>query len=548
MLISGLLFSVAWLIPNHYPPWSSFYNELCAWGALLVLALSLRRKEEGLYLSPLVVFLLSIAFVPLVQWGFGIVFFFGDAFISFLYIVGLVLSIVVGRALAENDLFSDWMAWVFIFGAFVSFFLATCQWLSVDGLGIWLVDLPLNGRPFANLAQPNNLATLFCVGLASLLYLRERGFFCVTTYFMLSTLMLAGVAMTRSRMAIIILLVLFGWILWKRHIIDLKTTPVEVLVGLLSFFGLWFFWPLLSDFLYLSAESSVVRLISAPEDVRFLIWRQLINSLMQHPWFGFGWNQVSVALLSVATDDKKMVFTEHAHNIVIDLLVWNGLLLGGGVILFFYFWFVDRIRGVANLQAWFGLLVSFLLIGHSMFEYPLDYSYFLLPFGLCLGMVDKFSSRDVFSFPSRAINIIAYSGLAVGVWVSVEYALLEADFRHMRFQSSGMEQRTSASLTPDVVLLTALREYIVLARTEVRGGMSVFELVWMHKVSSRYPYLPAIFRYALALGLNNRYEEASLQWIRLKNLYSQAQFEGALQNWSELQVQHQVLSNVVLPE
>lgn len=48
------------------------------------------------------------------------------------------------------------------------------QWLGVKSLGVYILDLPPNGRPFANLGQPNNFNTLCFLGSISLLYFYER--------------------------------------------------------------------------------------------------------------------------------------------------------------------------------------------------------------------------------------------------------------------------------------------------------------------------------------------------------------------------------------
>jgi len=43
-LTALLLVTVAWLVPNHYPPWSSFYNEATAAFGLALLAVSIGAR------------------------------------------------------------------------------------------------------------------------------------------------------------------------------------------------------------------------------------------------------------------------------------------------------------------------------------------------------------------------------------------------------------------------------------------------------------------------------------------------------------------------
>ncbi len=78
--------------------------------------------------------------------------------------------------------------------------------------------------------------------------------------------------------------------------------------------------------------------------------------------------------------------------------------------------------------------------------------------------------------------------------------------------------------------------------------MSAEELEWMRQVAFRYAYPPAMFRYALALGLNGRYEEAETQLMRLRQLHPPIRYQEAQEGWAAMAERFPELGNVRVPE
>lgn len=550
VLLAFFLFLISWLIPNHYYPWSTFYNDWVAGAGVLFLILGFVFVEDkrGQRIDRVVAICLFFSLIPIVQWLGGIVFFMGDALLAFLYIFGFCLAVFVGSNSEKNADFADVFASTLGVGALISVFLALCQWLGLDGLGMWLIDMPPGGRPYANLAQPNNLASLFGLGLVSVCYLRERGFLGRAVFWLVTILLFAGVAMTRSRMSIIVILVLAGWLFLGIRRLQLRCSRVEVLAGIGIFLGLWLAWPTISESLYLSADSSLARLEGAVAgELRWVIWRQLLDAVLREPWFGYGWNQVSVAQMVVAAEYPASVFTEHAHNLLIDILCWNGLLFGGGVLLWLGWWVFSRMRSVNSLSAWFGMALVLVLGTHSMFEFPLDYAFFLVPFGFAVGFVEGDHGGRSLQLPRWVAGVVGMLGLVFAIWIFVEYQLIQTDYNRLRYESAGLEIRSANPAPPDVKLLTQSREFIRFARTEARQGMSAEELEWMRQVAFRYAYPPAMFRYALALGLNGRYEEAETQLLRLRQLHPPIRYQEAQEGWAAMAERFPELGNVRVP-
>src|SRR4030095_12715500 len=80
--------TLAWLIPNHFPPWTSFYNDSAMALALVLLA---GAHAATIARSPVPLFAwvaIGLACIPWLQWLGGLVLYSGDAIVSSLYLLG----------------------------------------------------------------------------------------------------------------------------------------------------------------------------------------------------------------------------------------------------------------------------------------------------------------------------------------------------------------------------------------------------------------------------------------------------------------------------
>ena len=67
---------------------------------------------------------------------------------------------------------------------------------------------------------------------------------------------------------------------------------------------------------------------------RDVIWQLVWDAVTRQPIWGYGWGQTIVATLNVAPDHPPLTsITDHSHNLFLDLLLWNGLILGGAICL-----------------------------------------------------------------------------------------------------------------------------------------------------------------------------------------------------------------------
>jgi len=489
---------------------------------------------------------LFLSLVPMLQKFLGVIYFFGDAWVSSLYVLGFAFIFFAGYTFSLDEealpVLARLLAGAFVFAAMLSLWIALRQWLLLSG-SIWFSDLPFGARPFANLAQPNNFATALCMGLSGVLYLYEKKIIGRLASSCFVVCLVFGVALTQSRTPWVSALVLVIFWGWKSRLYNLRLS-LRVLLIWIGFYVLCIFLlPELNRLLLLPGGGLAERAQSLE---RLSLWGQFLQAILQGPPLGYGWNQVSVAQVSVSLDHPVPLMTEHSHNILLDVLLWNGLwpgfiiILVASVWLFRIAWYAKSIEGI------FALLAAGFVFVHGMLEFPLEYAFFLLPVGLLLGVAsgDHRSSRE-FNFPRWLLSGILLSCVFLFCWVWREYRVVEEDYRLMRFEVSHIGFLKAERLAPDVVWLSQLREFIRFARTEAREGMTQEELDWMRKAAHRYPYAPSLFRYALSLALNGEVQEAFVQMEVLRALYPGRRYSESVEVLKALERDHPQLSTLI---
>ena len=217
------------------------------------------------------------------------------------------------------------------------------------------------------------------------------------------------------------------------------------------------------------------------------MWHQMLLAIKEQALWGYGWNQVSVAQLSVYLDYPTTEWTEHSHNILLDLLIWNGIPLGILIIGFFIWWLYRLSQLAISVEAFITLSMVGAVLVHAMLEYPLDYAFFLLPVGFLLGLVQAQDKTIKVIEISRTVVASLWTIFVVlYIWIFVEYQMIEKDVQLVRFEAFNIGTLHAEQAAPDVILLTQLREQIRFIRTQPKESMSPEQLDWMRKVTYRF--------------------------------------------------------------
>jgi hypothetical protein len=497
------MFGLAFLLPNHYYPWATFWLDLAAAVGLALLFWSCPPSPMTMRRVPCTaIALLIVALVPVLQWRLGHVFYFGDAFIASFYLAGFAVAIAQPSAQPDAKVLVEPVLGAVVLAAIASVGLGLGQWLGIDGLGIFLMDFPSTGRPYANLAQPNQLATLLLLGIVAVLAMFQYRALGLMSSGLAIAWLLIGLAMTQSRTAWVAMALLVTWMLGVHGRAHLRVSRLSAVAMGACLTVLVVAWPQLSGALLVTSGRTLAE--QAEAGVRLELWTLLIDAVSREPWFGYGWNQTSVAQIRTAADYAATAsWIENSHNLVIELLIMNGVPLGGLLAIGLIFWLWRR--AVSCSDGGVALAIGAVLVmgAHAMLEFPLNYAYFLLPMGIVVGFIEA-ASPGVRTVQVRGLValVLGLGMTALLARVAIEYADIESRNRAFRFEMAGFGPPTDLGDATLIYLLTQLEELPRFGRTLATRDMSPAAVDSMRKMAERYAYPPVLFRYALASGLN----------------------------------------------
>ena len=547
MLLGFVCVALAFLLSSHFVPWTAFQQELCAAvGVAFIGGSALLRR--GAWRWPVLAVTVALsALIPLVQFSAGLLLYQSDGVLAMLYLLGFALSISVGARLVstQRDDLLNGLFGVFLFSALVSVWVALCQWLNVEPGFFAIVPALPGGRVVGNMGQPNHLATLLFLGLVSAGWFYQSRHFGKVVLCVIALVLCVGMALTQSRQVWVGLAALACWVAFVR-----KRSGVTIPAWSIVAFGLLLASALLAlrslnDTLFVSEGRSASELMS--QGTRLSNWGAMIDAISRAPWFGYGWNELAVAQGAVAADHPAThEMLDHSHNLLLDLIIWNGVPLGlllGGVLAW---WICRHVRACRDPAS--ALLLAALtgVIAHALFEYPLSYTYFLLPTGLILGAVDGLSPIDNgLQVPRGLTAALAAFAIAVTALVARDYINVDAAYRQMRLEKFIVS--TEVQPAPDLLLLTDWRDFLVLARTEARPGMDPAWIESMRKVRLRHPHPPILLRYALVAGLNGHPDEALSAMVLLCKIHVPQRCSEGLDSWRQARQKYPQLGPIDIP-
>lgn len=556
ILFAGIVLGLAYLVPNHSPPWVVFHEDTVAAVAfvpLLIWGLFFKKAKPALGLG-----ILLLAFVPVVQLLAGQILFASDGWLAMLYLMGFAFSILAGARIALEAPLSHESALAdlsplfacFIFAGLLSVAIAIHQWLDLGILGLYVVDMRHGGRPYANLAQPNQLATLLLLGELGLIFMYELRAIRAPIAFASALMLAFGLAMTQSRSVLIALVFFWLAFLALRARASLRTRTLPLLFVTTFYVCIAWGWPAINKFLLLSGGTSLAERLN--QDLRLALWQQMFDAIARAPWLGYGWNQLPIAQRATALDHPAThYYFTSAHNLFVDLAVWCGLPIMVTATACLLVWFAAQIKYCRDPLSWCALVAVLLVFGHSLVEFPLYYAYFLLPIGLLMGALQlnlPKTPRWHIRFPHRLVWIGGGAALALFLAIVTEYPGWEQEWRRLRFEKAriGAPEITPP---PRTLVLTEFPAITKFARAEPTRNMAVSDLEEMRRVAERFGWANNLFKYALAMGLNGAPKEAAIALAQLCKMHTEQSCKEARENWAGLtREKYPELSEVELPK
>ncbi len=529
VIFSGSLIclGLGWLLPIKSQLWSSFYPELSVFVGIAVLALVFLPRSSRFTLP--IAGILLVSLIPLGQVFIGTLMFVGDGWLNSIYISGFFIAVVVGFNFGLSDKssgsFVDSFAVVLLVASILSALIGIRQWL---GLADSDMELHYSGaRAYANLGQPNHLGTLLCLGLIALVYLFEKRKLDRITSSMLASVMLFALVATQSRTPFLIGLsvIVFWW--WQCRRFQLQLTSLWLVGWFCAFIAVYVLFPSLSDTLVLPSQSLEAR---AGGSARFELWAAAWKAIMEGPALGYGWGQIITAQIAVNDELALQGLMFYSHNLFLDILLWNGIWVGGLIIFSTVVWVFHLLLAAPRLETTFALLVMGAIFTHAMFEFPHAYAYFLLPAGLMLGVAESGRSEGCALGMSGWIRCLLGLMVAIIVVVSVrEYQHYALNDFNRKIAAAGVIGFEQQELSGSFRLFSQLEALQGFREIELTDNLSDDDLSKMSRVALRYPYLSNLYRYSLALFLNERYDDGAAQLKLLRSIHGEDNYILALE-------------------
>lgn len=540
-----------WLMPQHYLPWLAAHQDL---GALLLLVLAglLVRGPAALPLAWAAGLAAALASIG-AQALLGPIVFGGDAWMAALYVLAFGSALAVGQAAASDAAAGqgralDALAFGTLAAAIASTAIALMQWTDTRALPVTVAALMPGDRPYANFAQANNFCSALFLGLCSLCWLRESGRIGRLGWALAAALLLFGMAMSGSRTGWLQVVLAAPLLAWRgRHASGAALRLPHALALVAGLVGLSLAWPLLNDALGLASHRSAADQVQA--GLRLPIWQLSLEALSRNPWWGWGWQQVPAAQLAVALDLPPLQRQfEHAHNIVLDLMLWAGVPVGGLIAACGALALWGQARRLADPRATWLFAGALGVVVHGLLEFPLEYAYLLLPLGVMLGVVQALCpGQAALRIPARAPQAGSAVLGAMVLITALDYFEVEQNYRTARLETTFGERRITTP-PPDLRVLSQLEAFMRLIRVEPRAGMPAAELDALRAASTRYPYPPALIQLAASEGLNGRPDAAHDALRRLCAMQPPRRCEEARMTWLDLQARHPSLATIAPPD
>ena len=537
-LLGLVLFTLAPIVPYKGFPWPSLWNESVAVFACLLLGLAV-LSARGFVISPqevsrpAVVLLFIVLSSVWVQKILGVLDWRGDAWLISLYLSLFALAIVASRALTSGADGSGWrigFLLVFLGAGLSSVAIAMAQWLWFIAPVVFITEIEVGDRPYANLGQPNHLSTLCFFALCCALELRRTRVVGRTGTLLALALLTFGMALTQSRTGVLQWGLLFVFGLWARPGAGAPHWGALALaLGLLW----WALLPWLYDALLL--QGGMRAMADSDGSGRLQIWRAFWDAVWLRPWAGWGWLQSGWAQQTVAAcHPDTMVYFSYTHLLPLDLILWLGLPLGLLMCALLVWWLAPYLTRARSAQAGYWL-VAVLGVGlHALLEYPLAYLYFLLPVGLMIGVIEaQVPVHRMLRLPAWSMGLawLALAGLAAVVLVDAVRA--SHAYTEVRFAEARIGTRSAPPEVPDLVLLDQLQALVQLRATAVDVVPSPATVELARRVAQRQPLRWVSLRYAQLLALSGQHDAAAREQQRLCDINGATQcvFWGRL--WDE---------------
>lgn len=448
----ALLPALPALLPHHYQPIPTFHQEWSA-AALSLVALTwlLRPGPDGRVDFP------EIAWLPLGLLGIAIAqgllpgAALPERLLMFaLYLVWAGLMMLLGRRLTADlglERLADLLAAALLAGAL---FQALCGFAQATGVARlpWVFVGPAGGLR-GNVGQPNNLADLLWLGVASGLYLRSRGLlgWPVASAALLCLIPIALLSGSRAiwlyATALLVLSAVWGGPARRSLLVGSALALALTVAGeALLVTGL------LAPPNPASSAGARLAASGGGDPVRGVLWSTAWRIFLENPLLGAGFGQTTRQFLDhvLQLPPRSLPgLPEHVHNLPLQVLTELGIVAGALLVVLGLRWARDRWRQERDCAGWWIAATATIVALHSLLEYPLWYGFFLAPAALVAGAASgRAQPLQLGPRIPLLIGAVVVLGSMLLAVLRSDYALLE-DTVNGRLPGNGPQARQEAA-------------------------------------------------------------------------------------------------------
>ena len=548
LIIFAVAIFFSYAHPYHIHPYRTFYHELIiCLGLVGAMAYFVIRPTPAMTLgaestAPFKAAAVHLRFPALLALPIGIVLLIllqvvlgmivPASFVAFplMYLLLFAVAIVFGSSLALDkstlDMAARAIALASLLAASLSLVFQHIQIMGLDATPFVMYiakDPNVAMRPFANVAQPNQLALLYFFALAGLWYFYRTHIFSAFSSAAIAALILWGAVLTQSRI---------GWILvplfFVYTVLQLDTNrskgALVMLALVILYAALTFCLPQISQAMGFSAGSVADHVGGRSE--RTGLWQTAWQLAAQHPWLGVGWFGYGPGQVSVGADFASSTYAEHAHNLPLNFaaeLGWPAtILIMGGLCWWFYQTCISSSKNniPKSMPLQFCCLCLVAVGVHSMVEFPLWYAFVLIPVGVLMGMVHQLRWPSVGTAVKPGIVLTGFVvACMLMMAITLDYQRVVGGFKVLRNAQASLQTQQEFLQKPRFTLFPQFFEYFKLTRIKPHEGMSAEEINYIETWSPRFGFVHILSQQAEMYALNGQPKKAARIMLTLQCLH-----------------------------
>jgi hypothetical protein len=432
--------------------------------------------------------------------------------------VAVLAAYALGRWVLQRGLLDSVLtvsSAALITGGLISVGLQCLQVMGVQGLPDWLVTAHSQGytsQPYANVGQPNHLATYLALGIVAAIYLDAREW--PRAALRLAFLVLSiGVALSGSRMGLLMVLLLALAPVLRRRLTAFARGElgwgVSVMLALGYITGLLGGrWAATS---VVGGQSTMERVAEAAYGDRLTMWADAVRIALSSPLAGVGVGEYAQAQYWLAREMPELIGTPYAHNAVLQFAAEFGMFAGLAFVALCVWWLLrdwPRRRNVPALACVWAMMA---IIGiHAMLEWSLWVLFVAILAGFLFALAEP-PLRRVASVDARPIfAALGVAGLAWAPLMWADYDDIANAAWNLEFEDSvgfGISKEMVDGLTTNstaTYFKPQSDRFVVRAAPPVRKPVSDQEVERTWRVLTRLPEERTIAVYIAGLALNGQ--------------------------------------------